>query len=171
MTFLDAQIKEYEAVLSAGRGTSQDSSSCRIWITSIFGQDAVGNMLALDGEIEKARTELRAAEQRRDALRRQLASEDPVFLSDPGRPCRRIAPAGVDPLAELDSRADALRRNLDELLRKYTEEHPDVVGTRRILADLEKQREAMLEASEARLARRTAPAAPRVGSPTWSTSS
>ena len=51
----------------------------------------------------------------------------------------------MDPLADLDSRADALRRNLDELLRKYTDEHPDVVGTRRILADLAKQREAMLE--------------------------
>ncbi len=51
----------------------------------------------------------------------------------------------MDPLADLDSRADALRRNLDELLRKYTDEHPDVVGTRRILAELEKQREAMLE--------------------------
>jgi polysaccharide chain length determinant protein (PEP-CTERM system associated) len=51
----------------------------------------------------------------------------------------------VDPVADLDARADTLRRNLDELLRRYTDEHPDVAGTRRILADLQKQREVLVE--------------------------
>jgi polysaccharide chain length determinant protein (PEP-CTERM system associated) len=111
-------------------------------------------MLTLDGEIEAARMELRAAEQRRDTLRRQLAGEDPVFLPDPSH---EVGPAaGVDRLAEIDSRADALRRSLDELLRKYTDEHPDVIGTRRILADLEVEREAVLE--EVQRAGPTAPA-------------
>ena len=92
------------------------------------------------------------------------------FVSDRADRATGSAPPASDPLADLDARADALRRNLDELLRKYTDEHPDVVGTRRILADLEKQREAMLEESEAWWTR--APlAAPRAGSPTWSTSS
>ncbi len=104
------------------------------------------------------------------SLRRQLAGEEPVLLSDQGDRHWPDRPAAPDSLAEIDSRADALRRNLDELLRKYTEEHPDVVGTRRILADLDKQREAMLEAKRrADLAHRS-PAA-RAECPTWSTSS
>jgi polysaccharide chain length determinant protein (PEP-CTERM system associated) len=112
-------------------------------------------MLTLDGEIEAARMELRAAEQRRDTLSRQLAGEDPVFLPD--SPSPELGPTGgVDRLAEIDSRADALRRSLDELLRKYTDEHPDVIGTRRILADLEVEREAVLE--EVQRAGPTAPA-------------
>jgi uncharacterized protein involved in exopolysaccharide biosynthesis len=90
-------------------------------------------------------------------LRKQLAGEAPVVVSDSLDGASRSG-AGADALTEIDSRADALRRNLDELLRKYTDEHPDVVGTRRILADLDKQREALLEAR-----RRAGPGAPDIG--------
>jgi polysaccharide chain length determinant protein (PEP-CTERM system associated) len=156
LTFLDAQIAEYEVVLREAERRLKEFRLQNLEQLST-GSDAVGNMMALDGEIEKARTELRAAEQRREALRRQLAGEQPAFLSDPAM--RAAGPSvGTDPLAEIDARADALRRNLDELLRKYTEEHPDVVGTRRILSELEKQREAMVEAR-----RRAGPAASAMG--------
>jgi len=141
--FLDAQIKEYEAVLSQAEERLKQFKLQNL-DSLATGQDVVGTMLTLDGDIEKARTELRAAEQRRDALRRQLAGEDPTLLS--GRADSATgSDAGRDALAEIDSRADALRRNLDELLRKYTDQHPDVVGTRRILADLEREREVLLE--------------------------
>ena len=145
LAFLDAQIKDYEAVLSkAEERLKQFKLHNMDYLASA--QDSVAGMLALDADINKARTELLVAQQRRDALRNQLSSESPMLLVDradrvPGVP----TPAGVDPLADLDARADALRRNLDELLRKYTDEHPDVVGTRRILAELQKQREALLE--------------------------
>jgi polysaccharide chain length determinant protein (PEP-CTERM system associated) len=143
MSFLDEQITQYEQVL---REAEERLKNFKLANLDRLGssQDSVGSMLALDADIEKVRTELRAAEQRRDALRKQLASEDPVFLSDSTGGPAASAP-GMDPLAEIDSRADALRRNLDELLRRYTEEHPDVVGTRRILAELERQRESVLE--------------------------
>ncbi len=136
MAFLDAQIKEYEAVLSAAEQRLKQFKLQNLDQLAST-QDAVGRMLALDGEIQKARTELRAAEQRRDALRRELASEEPASAG---------AFTHEDGLADIDVRAEVLRRNLDELLRKYTEEHPDVVGTRRILADLETERAAVLEA-------------------------
>lgn len=149
LAFLDVQIQEYEAVLSKAEERLKEFKLQNLDHLA-SAQDSVGAMMTLDGEIEKARTELRVAEQRRDALRAQLASEDPVFLSDRGadRPAGAAVQAGVDPVADLDARADALRRNLDELLRKYTDEHPDVVGTRRILADLQKQREALVRERE-----------------------
>src|SRR5262249_42443353 len=111
-------------------------------------------MQVLDSEIEKARTDLHAAEQRRLALRRQLAGEEQAPLATDGHG----STAAIDRLAEIDSRAEALRRNLDELLRKYTDEHPDVVGARRVLADLEKQRAAIVETN--RRAGASAPVAP-----------
>jgi polysaccharide chain length determinant protein (PEP-CTERM system associated) len=145
LAFLDEQIKEYEVVLSKAEERLKEFKLQNLDHLS-SAQDSVAAMVALDGEIEKARTELRVSEQRRDSLRAQLGSEDPVFLSERvDRAAGTPVPAGSDPIADIDARADALRRALDELLRKYTDEHPDVVGTRRILADLEKQRERLVE--------------------------
>jgi polysaccharide chain length determinant protein (PEP-CTERM system associated) len=41
---------------------------------------------------------------------------------------------------EIDGRIDALRRNLDSLLQRYTDNHPDIVGTRRMIRELEEQK-------------------------------
>ena len=108
------------------------------------GQDAVSTMVAMEDQISRARMDLRAAEQSRDALQRELAGEEPVFLPDPNwsAPSRNNETLST----ELDQRIDALKRNLDELLRKYTDQHPDVTGTRRVLAELETQRQERLEA-------------------------
>jgi polysaccharide chain length determinant protein (PEP-CTERM system associated) len=43
-------------------------------------------------------------------------------------------------LIEIDARIDATKRNLDSLLQKYTDNHPDVVGAQRAIRDLEDQR-------------------------------
>ena len=39
----------------------------------------------------------------------------------------------------------ALQHDLDDLMRKYTEEHPDVVATRRLIANLGEQRITQLD--------------------------
>jgi polysaccharide chain length determinant protein (PEP-CTERM system associated) len=41
---------------------------------------------------------------------------------------------------EIDSRIDAQKRNLDSLLQRFTEQHPDVINTRRLIKDLEEQK-------------------------------
>lgn len=41
---------------------------------------------------------------------------------------------------ELDARIDVLKRELDGLLRRYTESHPDVVGLQRVIGQLEEQK-------------------------------
>jgi polysaccharide chain length determinant protein (PEP-CTERM system associated) len=41
---------------------------------------------------------------------------------------------------ELDGRIDALKRQIDESLRNYTEQHPDIISSRRLLAQLEEDR-------------------------------
>lgn len=38
---------------------------------------------------------------------------------------------------EIDGRIDAQKRNLDSLLQRFTDQHPDVVGARRLIKELE----------------------------------
>ena len=46
---------------------------------------------------------------------------------------------------EIDARLDVQKRNLDALLQRYTEVHPDVVNTRRLIVDLEAQKRREIE--------------------------
>jgi polysaccharide chain length determinant protein (PEP-CTERM system associated) len=122
MQFLDAQIGEYEVVLGQAEKRLKDFKLQNFEHLGL-GQDSVASMVALDNEMEKARNELRAAEQRRDAVKRQLESEKPLYMTH-----------------KVDSRRELLQRNLDDLLLKYTDDHPDVVNARQLLAELDGQR-------------------------------
>ncbi len=159
--FIDQQIQEYERRLQESERRLKDFKLKNL---SSYGgnSDALSAMAALEGQLSAARIELRATTQSRDALKRELAGEEPVFLPDPSdesSPQRADeAPLGVP---ELDGRIDSLRKNLDELLRTYTEQHPDVIGTRRVLAEIEKERDKQLEAKKAARAAQAAKLATR----------
>jgi polysaccharide chain length determinant protein (PEP-CTERM system associated) len=143
--FIDEQIKLYETQLEQAERRLKEFKLKNL--ASFGGGDALSAMQALEGQLNQAQLELRVAEETRDAIKRELKGEEPVFLPDP----TVYGPGSTAPEAavpELDNRIDAMKKNLDELLRKYTEQHPDVVGTRRIIAELEKQKEEQLEARQ-----------------------
>jgi len=65
---------------------------------------------------------------------------------------------------ELDSRIAALKKEQDDLLRKYTDSHPDVVATKRLIEQLEAERKVQIEAirkANAQLARPAPPSPER----------
>ena len=81
-----------------------------------------------------AQLELDEAIKKRDELKRQIQSVIDAAKSGGNDTSETIA------LSPLDTRIENMKKKLDELLLQYTEEHPDVISTRRILADLEKQK-------------------------------
>jgi polysaccharide chain length determinant protein (PEP-CTERM system associated) len=55
-------------------------------------------------------------------------------------------------MPEIDGRIEVMKRNLDTLLQRYTEAHPDVTGARRVIRELEEQKRQELNARKAALA-------------------
>jgi polysaccharide chain length determinant protein (PEP-CTERM system associated) len=148
--FLDEQIKRYEENLQATESRIKDFRLKYMSVSNREGQDYFGRMARLAVDIDAATLELRSAEQARDAYKQQISGETPVFIPEVAEgPEREATP-------EVDTRLLALKQELDALLRKYTDQHPDVVATRRLIEQLEEQRRTQLEAR-----RKAASAAPR----------
>jgi polysaccharide chain length determinant protein (PEP-CTERM system associated) len=135
--FLDEQIKQYEAGLRSAENRLKDFRLKYLGVGQA-NQDYFGKLSQLSDAIESARLELRAAEQSRDSYKRELAGEAPV-LQPEGAGLPTTVP-------EIDARIAAQKTQLDALLQRYTEDHPDVVGTRRVIKELEQQRAQELEA-------------------------
>ncbi len=132
--FVDEQIRQYSETL---KNTEDRLKAFKLKYMGVAGQgntDYFGRLSKLSEVIESTRLELRAAEESRDSYKRELAGETPML-----QPEGPVATAAVA-TPELDARLAALKGQLDALLRRYTDEHPDVVGTRRIIAQLEEQR-------------------------------
>ena len=138
--FVDEQIRQYSETL---KNTEDRLKQFKLKYMGVAGQgntDYFGRLSKLNELIEGTKLELRAAEESRDSYKRELAGEAPVLQPE--------GPVSTSTVAtpELDARLAALKGQLDALLRRYTDEHPDVVGTRRIIAQLEEQRAKELQA-------------------------
>ena len=145
--FIDEQIKSYEKKLEEAENRLKEFKLRNLNYTTGSGKDFFGQMTAINEELSRVRLELTGAETSRDALKRELSGEDPSLLSD-------LVAVNSNSVPELDGRIETFKKQLDELLRRYTDEHPDVLSTRRTLASLEEERNQVLAA------RRRAAAAP-----------
>lgn len=139
--FIDEQIAENEKKLTAAESRLKDFKLKNFGISGATNQDFFARMAATSDEVNRLRLELSSAEQGRDALKRELSSEAPQL---PPEAMQSGAPAVP---TELETRLAAQRRLLDELLRRFTDAHPDVVAARRNIAMIEKQRRDELEAA------------------------
>ena len=136
--FIDEQIKHYETRLAEAETRMKDFQLANMGMLGTGSRDYLSQVAALTDELNRVQMELRAAEQSRDALKEQLQGEVPGMIPDlSARP-----PVSVTP--EIDARIEALRRQNDELLRRYTDQHPDIVSGRRLIAQLEEERKQVL---------------------------
>lgn len=131
--FIEEQIRSYEEKLSAAENRLKDFRLRNMSLLGAGNGDYVSQLGSVRAQLEQANLELREAINSRDSLQRQLQGEEPVLL--PNSPNG----SGVS-IPEIDGRIDTMRKALDALLQRYTEEHPDVIGTRRVIEDLEAQK-------------------------------
>jgi polysaccharide chain length determinant protein (PEP-CTERM system associated) len=132
--FIDEQIKSYEGKLAEAE-TRLKEFRLRHLELQTEGGDIASRIAGLNATLNQARLELREAESAREAARRQL---DEVRTA--ARGASQEAAAAMFATPDLDARLANQRQNVDNLLQRFTEEHPDVVYGRKVIRELEQQR-------------------------------
>jgi polysaccharide chain length determinant protein (PEP-CTERM system associated) len=137
--FIDDQIKTYVDKLTQAEVRLKDFKLRNIELQNLDGRDMTEQLRVQADQLDQARLELREAENACDAARRQISQEKSQGREDSTRGLlQESALAAATP--ELDARIEAQKRNLGMLLQRYTEQHPDVESTRRLVAELEATR-------------------------------
>jgi polysaccharide chain length determinant protein (PEP-CTERM system associated) len=132
--FIDDKIRNYEKKLETAESRLKEFKLRNIEMQFQDGKDAFARMSEIGGQLSQARLDLREAENSREALRRQF-------------PAEQAKATGVMsvPTPEIDERITIQKKYLDVLLQRYTELHPDVINSRRILRDLDAQKKAEIQ--------------------------
>jgi protein tyrosine kinase modulator len=135
--FLDDQIAEYETRLAEAEGRL--ASFKQRYVGELPGESGGGYYARLDDakqQLSAAQLQLKEVENRRSELRRQVDGEEPVFLSS----------GLVNSSSPLDVRIQALQSQVDMLLIKYTDRHPEVRQMRALIDGLEAEKQAEITA-------------------------
>jgi polysaccharide chain length determinant protein (PEP-CTERM system associated) len=137
--FLNEQIKNFEVKLEEAEARVKEFRLRNIDMQAGDGKDSAGRLFEIGSQLERAKLELREAENARDAAKKQIADEK--ASGNIVATASLIQESSV-PLAtpEIDARIDAQKRVLDGLLQRFTDQHPDVVNARRLIAELEEQK-------------------------------
>lgn len=156
--FIDEQIKSYVAKLEEAESRLKAFKVRNIELQNPEGKDMVGQLGGVSAQLSQARLELREAENARDAAKRQLEAEKAQNADITSRSLLQESAMSIA-TPEIDSRIAAQKSNLDALLQRFTEQHPDVINTRRLIKDLEG-----LKRKEVQELRKTAMANPAAAS-------
>ncbi len=156
-TFLNEQIKSYEARLEEAESKLKEFRLRNLQMQSADGKDSASRLASLSEQLDQARLSLREAENARDAAKAQLAAEK-TEVSNAATQSLLQESAVAIATPEIDSRIAAQKQNLDALLQRFTDQHPDIVTTRKLIRDLEEQKK-----KEVRDLRKAAMATPAGG--------
>lgn len=131
--FVEEQIKNYETKLSEAETRLKEFRLRNLDMQSQSGMDMAGRMAEISTTLSQARLELREAESARESSARQLEAMRAAQRGTADSP-----PVIATP--EVDLRISDLKRSLDALLQRFTDQHPDVLNTRRLIRELEEQK-------------------------------
>ena len=134
--FLEAQIAEHVTRLSEAEAELKEFKRRNVGLMPSEGRNYYTRLESIRERIAAAELELREARKRVEAMERQFAQQR----------SRQAGGAGtrMGPATPYDERITSLETSLDQLLLQYTEIHPDVISTRRLLKELQGQRDSYL---------------------------
>jgi len=141
--FLEAQLKDYEKRLRTAEDRLAEFKSRHLGLMPSEQGGYFGQLQKEQQAVSDLKTKLAEAESRRATLTRQLRGDVAVAAATSTESPRGSSSGtgGFDTL----SRIDAAQAHLDDLLLKFTDQHPDVIAARQTLEHLKERRAAELE--------------------------
>jgi polysaccharide chain length determinant protein (PEP-CTERM system associated) len=139
--FLRQQVADYEKRLSESEQRLADFKKKNVGLMPDQRGDYFARLQTELANLQKVRTDLAVAERQRDELRRKISGQDNgAAILQQGTP----SPQEIQSATALDARIRDSRHQLDELLLKYTEKHPEVIALKEQIKRLEEQRRVQL---------------------------
>ena len=147
--FIDEQLKAYGDKLVAAESAVTEFKRKNMGLMGGDARSYYSRVADAKLALSQAALELKEAENGRDALKKQLTgeSETPPNLLE-GRSTTEGAAENYSNPA-IEARINALQQKLDGLRTSYTEQHPDIISTKRVMEQLKDQKKQ--EADQKRL--------------------
>ncbi len=136
LRFIDEQIESYEKKLTAGENALKEFKQKNIGLMPRQGDDYFTQVAKAADDLSQTKLELREAEQARDSIKKQITGDEPVLLEVE---IENIDTASIVNV-EIDSRIAELRKMLDTLSLNFTELHPDIISTKRLITQLQNRK-------------------------------
>jgi len=161
--FIEEQLQGYRDRLVAAENAITVFKRRYIGLMPGEGLGYFARLVETKAALNQAALDLNEAENSRDSIKKQLASESEIASLSGDNVSEKVAPE-----SELDARIRVLQQKLDTLRLSYTEQHPDIVAIVPIIAQLREQKkaEAKQKEAEAKL-RGTSPSEARVKGPVY----
>lgn len=134
--FLEQQVAEYAKRLSESDHRLAEFKKRYMGLMPTERGDFFQRRLAERQNLNRLESELAVALNQREELSRQITGR----TGDAAVPVELPTPEQIQAATSIDVQLREHRRQLDELLLKYTERHPDVIALRETIARLEERR-------------------------------
>ena len=130
--FIDEQLQEYEMRLRNGEKARENFKRANFGLLPGQGSDQIGQIQAINTALEDAKLGLKEAISRKEILKEQL---DEALTSEEDNDEWGLA-TGVESSLD-DAQISDFKRRKDELLIKYTKNHPEVIHIEKTIKELQ----------------------------------
>jgi len=150
--FIEEQLQQYQQKLTDAESALTEFKRKHIGMMPGQGGDYYAKLAEVSAQLRQAQLDQQEATNRRNQLQRQLADEEPELTA---------AAAAVSTHSEIDGRIQTLQTQMDQLRLQYTDLHPDIQSTKRLIEKLEAQKK--IDLAE----RKSDPAGARIQNPVY----
>lgn len=134
--FLAKEVASYEARLSESEQKLAEFKKQHVGMMPDQRGDYFLRLQQESAAVDKLQTSLDVAKRQRDELRRKISGE----TGDANAAVNSPTPQEIQAATSIDARIHDSKRQLDELLLKFTDKHPEVVALKASIAQLEERR-------------------------------